>query len=151
MLDSNTKTQFLLHSIWIKRHTQSIPDGHMIRITDSFENTLMLGKIEAGGEGDGRGWDGWMASPTQWTWVWVNPRGWWWTGRPDMLQSMGSQRDKKTWLSNWTEPNLYVVLTSWESLSRNLHPVPVCSICFSQRLWLKVRCPAAFPVKPIKR
>ena len=44
------------------------------------------------GEGDDRGWDGWMASLTQWTWVWVNSRSWWWTGRPSMLQSMGSQR-----------------------------------------------------------
>ena len=44
--------------------------------------TLMLGKIEAGGEGDDRGWDGWMASPTQWTWVWVSSRSWWWTGKP---------------------------------------------------------------------
>ena len=48
--------------------------------------------LEVGGEGDDRGWDGWMASPTQWTWVWVSPGSWWWTGRPGMLQSMGSQR-----------------------------------------------------------
>ena len=44
------------------------------------------------GQGDDRGWDGWMASPTQWTWVWVNSRSWWWTGRAGVLQSMGSQR-----------------------------------------------------------
>ena len=44
------------------------------------------------GEGEDRGWDGWMASPTQWTWVWVNSGSWWWTGRPGVLQSMGSQR-----------------------------------------------------------
>ena len=50
------------------------------------------------------GWDGWMASPTQWTWVWVNSRSWWWTGRPGMLQSMGSQ-NSQTWLINWTELN----------------------------------------------
>ena len=42
------------------------------------------------GEGDDRRWDDWMASPTQWTWVSVNPGSWWWTGRPGMLQSMGS-------------------------------------------------------------
>ena len=46
-------------------------------------------RLEAGGEGDDRGWDGWMASLTLWTWVWVNSRSWWWTGRPGMLQSMG--------------------------------------------------------------
>ena len=45
-----------------------------------------------GGEGDKRGWDGWMAIPTQWTWVWVNSGSWWWTGRPGMLRSMGLQR-----------------------------------------------------------
>ena len=44
------------------------------------------------GEGDDRGWDGWMASPPQWTWIWVNSKSWWWTGRPGMLQSMGLQR-----------------------------------------------------------
>ena len=49
-------------------------------------------RLRAGGEGDDRGWDSWMASLTQWTWVWVNSGSWWWTGRPDVLQSMGSQR-----------------------------------------------------------
>ena len=48
--------------------------------------------LGAGGEGDDRGWDGWMASLTQWTWVWVNSGSWWWTGRPGVLQFMGSQR-----------------------------------------------------------
>ena len=48
--------------------------------------------LGAGGEGDNRGWDGWMASLTRWTWVWVDPRSWWWTGRPGMLRFMGSQR-----------------------------------------------------------
>ena len=53
------------------------------------------------GEGDDRGGDGWMASPTQWTWVWVDCRSWWWTGRPGVLQSMGSQRDGHDWRLNW--------------------------------------------------
>ena len=66
--------------------------GHLMWRTDSLEKSLMLGKIEVGGEGDARGWDGWMASPTQWTRVWVGSRSWWWTGRPGVLQSMGSQR-----------------------------------------------------------
>ena len=60
-------------------------------------------RLKAGGEGDDRGWDGWMASPTQRTWVCINSRSWWWTGRPGVLQSMGSQ--SQTWLSIWTEPN----------------------------------------------
>ena len=49
-------------------------------------------RLMAGGEGDDRGWDGWMASPTWWTWVWVSSRSWWWIGKPGVLQSMGSQR-----------------------------------------------------------
>ena len=59
--------------------------------------------LGAGGEGDDRGWDGWMASPTQWTWVWVNSRSWWWTGRPGMLRFMGSQRVGHDWATelNW--------------------------------------------------
>ena len=75
--------------------------GHLIQRVDSFVKTLMLERLKAGGEGDDRGWDGWMASPTQWTWVWVNSGSWWWTGRPGVLQSMGSQ--SQTQLSDWTE------------------------------------------------
>ena len=52
--------------------------------------------LGAGGEGDDRGWDGWMASLTQWTWVWVNSRSWWWTGRPGMLQFMGRKGSDMT-------------------------------------------------------
>ena len=63
------------------------------------------GNLKAGGEGDDRGWDGWMASLTQWTWIWVNSRSWWWTGRPGMLWFMGSQRVGHDWATelNWTE------------------------------------------------
>ena len=59
--------------------------------------------LGAGGEGDDRGWGGRMASPTRWTWVWVNSRSWWWTGRPGMLQFMGSQRVGHDWATelNW--------------------------------------------------
>ena len=59
--------------------------------------------LRAGGEGDDRGWDGWMASLTQWTWVWVNSRSWWWTGRPGVLQIMGSLRVKQTEQLSWAE------------------------------------------------
>ena len=63
------------------------------------------------GEGDNRGWDGWMASPTQWTWVWVNSRSWWLTGKPGMLQSRGSQRVGHNWATelNWWS-SLYIFL-----------------------------------------
>ena len=59
--------------------------------------------LKAGGEGDDRGWDGWMSSPTQWTEVWVKSRSWWWTRRPDMLQSLGSQRVRYDWATELTE------------------------------------------------
>ena len=61
--------------------------------------------LGAGGEGDDRGWDGWMASLTRWTWVWVNSRSWWWTGRPGVLRFMGLQRVGHDWATelNWTE------------------------------------------------
>ena len=64
--------------------------------------------LGAGGEGDDRRWDGWMASPTWWTWVWVNSGSWWWTGRPDVLRLMGSQRIRHDWATelNWTELNI---------------------------------------------
>ena len=55
---------------------------------------------KAGGEEDDRGWDGWMASLTQWTWVWASSGSWWWTGKPDLLQSMGSQRVRHDWGDN---------------------------------------------------
>ena len=59
--------------------------------------------LGAGGEGDERGWDGWMASRTRWTWVWVNSGSWWWTGRPGVLQFMGLQRVGHDWVTelNW--------------------------------------------------
>ena len=65
-------------------------------------------RVKAGIEGDDWGWDGWMASPTRWTWVWVDSRSWWWTGRPGELQSMGSQRVRHNWATelNWTELSL---------------------------------------------
>ena len=56
-------------------------------------------RLRAGGEGDDRGWDGWMASPTRWTWVWVNSGSWWWTGRPGVLQFMGSERVGHDWVT----------------------------------------------------
>ena len=61
--------------------------------------------LGAGEEGDDRGWEGWMASLTQWTWVWVNSRSWWWTGRPGVLRFTGSQRVGHDWATelNWTE------------------------------------------------
>ena len=74
-------------------------------------------RLKVGGEGDDTGWDGWMVSPTRWTWVWVNSGSWWWAGRPGMLQSMGSQRvgnDGATEL-NWCLIPLYSRRTKFSS------------------------------------
>jgi len=57
-------------------------------------------RLKVGGEEDDRGWDGWMASLTLWTWVWVNSGSWWWIGKPGVLQSMGSRSWTREWL-NW--------------------------------------------------
>ena len=67
-------------------------------------------RLKAGGEGDDRGWDGWMASLTQWTWVWVNSRSWWWTGRPGVWQSMELHRVRHNWATglNWTDKRAFL-------------------------------------------
>ena len=73
--------------------------GYLMWRTDSLEKTLMLGKIEAGGAGNDRGWDGWMASLTRRRWVWASSRSWRWTGKPSVLQSMGLQRVRYNWVT----------------------------------------------------
>ena len=76
--------------------------GHVMQRVDSLEKTLMLGKIEGRRRSEQTiRW--WMASPTQWTCIWVGSGSWWWTGNPGVLQSMGSQRIREDWLTelNW--------------------------------------------------
>ena len=70
-------------------------------------------RLKAGGEGDDREWDGWMASPTQWTWVWVGSGSWWWIGRAGVLQPMGSQRVGHDWA---TELNWYIFVVNSPTL-----------------------------------
>ena len=77
-------------------------------------------RLKAGGEGDDRGWDGWMASPAWWTWVSASPGSWWWTGRPGMLQSMGSQRVWYNWVIEltdvavvWSLSHVWLFVASW--------------------------------------
>ena len=92
--------EYSLEGLMLKLKLQYF--GHLMRRTDSgLEKTLMLGKIEGRRR---RGWDGWMASLTRWTWVWASSRSWWWTGKPGVLQSMGLQRVKHDWATelNWT-------------------------------------------------
>ena len=78
--------------------------GHLMRKADSFARPWCWERLKTGGEGDDRGWDGCMTSLTQWTWVWVDSRSWWWTERPGVLWFMGSQRVRHGWATelNWT-------------------------------------------------
>ena len=77
--------------------------GHLMGRTDSLERLWCWERLKIKGKGDDRRWDGWMASLTQWTWVWVNSGSLQWTGRPGVLQSMGSQRVRHDWVTqmNW--------------------------------------------------
>ena len=88
--------------------------GHLMRRVDSLERPWCWEGLGAGGEGDNRGWGGWMASATQWTWVWVNSGSWWWTGRPGMLWFLGSQRVGHNWA---TELNVEVNI--WEKKTQS--------------------------------
>ena len=114
----------LLRVPWTaRRANQSIPKGNQSWIfigrTDWSWNSNTLAswwgeltdwkrpwcweRLRVGGDGDDRGWDGWMASSTRWTWVWVDSGSWWWTGRPGVIQFMGSQRVGHDWATelNW--------------------------------------------------
>ena len=96
--------EYSLEGLMLKLKLQYF--GHLMWRTNLFEKTLMLGKIEGGRRRGHRGWDGWMASPTQWTWVWVNSRSWWWIGKPSVLWFMGSERVRQ----DWAELNCLVIL-----------------------------------------
>ena len=78
--------------------------GHLMQRANSLESPWYQERLKAGREGDNRGSDGWMGSPIQWTWVWASSRRWWKTGKPGVLQSMGSQRVRHDWA---TEQQLY--------------------------------------------
>ena len=99
-------------------------------------------RLKEGGEGDDRGWDGWMASPTQWSWVWVSSRSWWWTGRPGVLQSMGLQGVGHDWTTelNWPESvvhtqillsNVWLFVISWTVA----HQAPLSMEFSRQKYW----------------
>ena len=87
--------EYSLERLMLKLNLQSF--GHMMRWANSLEKTLILGKIEGRRGRDDRGWDGWMASLTQWTWVWASSGRQWRAGKPGVLQPMGSQRVGPDW------------------------------------------------------
>ena len=85
--------------------------GHLMWRADSFERLWCWEGLGSGGEGDGRGWYGWMASQTRCPWVWVNSRSWWWTGRPGMLRFMGLERVRHYWVTE-----LITEKKQWDSI-----------------------------------
>ena len=92
-----TNPEFSLKGLMLKLKLQYF--GQLLGSANSLEKILMLGILKTGGEGDDRGWDGWMAWLTQWTWVWANSGRWWRTGMPEVLQSMGLQRIGHDWVT----------------------------------------------------
>ena len=78
--------------------------GHLCEELTHLKRSWCWERLKAGGEGANRGWDSWMASPTQWAWIWASFGSWWWTGKPGMLQSMGLQ--SWTRLRNWIGLNI---------------------------------------------
>ena len=126
--------------------------SHLMRRTDSLERTLMLGKIV------GRRWDGWMASLTQWTWVWVDSESWWWMGRPGVLQFMGSQRVRHDWATelNWRSKYLSIafhraIIINILTLSKKLLNWDKCSWiqCTSKLIYRKLWRMDTIQFKPI--
>ena len=101
--------EYSLEGLMLKLKPQYF--GHLMWRADSLEKTLMLGKTEGRRRrGQQRGWYGWMAPVTRWTWVWASFGSWWWTEKPGVLQSMGSQRIRHDWVTelNWTVSYLFV-------------------------------------------
>ena len=105
--------EYSLEGLMLKLKLQYF--GHLMWRVTHFKSPWCWERLKAGGEGDDRGWDGWMASPTQWTWVWVKSGSWRWTGRPTVLQSMGSQKIRHDWVTelNWTVLKYILIGTFW--------------------------------------
>ena len=113
--------EYSLEGLMLKLKLQY--SGHLMGRIDSLEKILMLGKIEGRRRRDDRGWDGWMASLIQWTWVWASSRSWWRTGKPGVPQSMGSQRVGHTWVTEpkWTQLRVFLLLSA--AYCRDFEPV----------------------------
>ena len=130
--------------------------GHLMRRVDSLEKTL---NWEDWGQEDDRGWDGWMASLTRWTWVWVNSGSWWWTGRPGVLWFMESQSVGHDWATDliWSDIYLFIhpsicmhVISQFSSVQLFVtlwtvtHQVPLSmdrGYFYRQKYWSGLLCP----------
>ena len=109
------RPEYSLEGLMLKLKLQYF--GHLMWRLTHWKRPWCWEGLGAGGEGDDRGWDGWIASLTRWTWVWVNSGSWWWTGKPGMLQFMGSQRVGHDWVTelNWTGKENYLKCTHIEA------------------------------------
>ena len=111
--------EYSLEGLMLKLKLQYF--GHRCEELTHLKRPWCWERLRAGGEGDDREWDGWMAPPTQWTCIWVNSRSWWWTGRPGVLQSMGSQRVRHDWATDYTEMSqfsklwYFIIPSTWNS------------------------------------
>ena len=105
--------------------------GHLMQKADSSEKPWCWERLKAGGEGGDRGWDGWMASPARWTWVWASSGSWWWTERPSVLQSIGSQRVRHYWR---TELKDHIPKQNRSDLCITLHYPIHCSQVESEQM-----------------
>ena len=103
---------------------------HLMQRADSLEKTWCWERLKAGGKGDDRGWDGWMASLTQWTWVWSSSGRWWRTRKPGVLQFIGLKRIKNNWVTEQHQYLNHLVKgwehTFWSQVAWVWIPVPPC-------------------------
>ena len=111
--------KYSLEGLMLKLHYFS----QLMISTDSLERRWFWESLKKGGDADDRGWDGWMASLTRWTWVWISSRSWWWTGKPDVLQSMGSQKVRHSCASE---------LIHWKESCWNWSSNILATLCESQ-------------------
>ena len=109
--------------------SQQCQGSNSLNIVMCWKRPWCWERLKAGGEANDREWDGWMASSTQWTWVWVNSRSWWWTVRPDVLQSMGLQRVRYDWMTELNSGIYYLLerrdfadVVKWTALSWRDYP-----------------------------
>ena len=109
--------EYSLEGLMLKLKLQYF--GHLMQRTNSFEKTRCWERLRAGEEDD-RGWDGWMASLNQWTWVWASSGSWWWTGKPDELHPTGWQRARHEWGTelNWMCRNSYKIKITMRKTKR---------------------------------
>ena len=103
--------KYLLEGLILKLKLQYF--GHLMQRVNSLERPWCWERLKAGGEGDDRRQNCWMASLTQWTWIWANSGRWWWTGKSGVLQSMGSQRVRHDWVTEQQQPEFMLTSDSW--------------------------------------